>query len=123
MPIIRIESGHRYSQAEQAQLTQALYEAVSEGLSIPNHPRHVIHHHSPDGGFAGPAGAASNYAVVTVVMFAGRSAEVKQSLCVNIAKRLKRFGIPADQLFISLIEQPKENWGMPADLAKLTEGS
>lgn len=56
-------------------------------------------------------------------MFTGRSAEVKQSLCVNIAKRLKRFGIPADQLFISLIEQPKENWGMPSDLVKLTEGS
>lgn len=123
MPIIRIESGHRYSQAEQAQLTQALYEAVSEGLAIPNHPRHVIHHHAPDGGFAGPAGAGPNYAVVTVVMFAGRSADVKQSLCVKIAHRLKRFGIPADQLFISLIEQPKENWGMPSELAKLTEGS
>lgn len=120
MPIVRIESGQRYSQAEQAQLTQALYEAVSEGLSIPNHPRHVIHHHTPDGAFAGPAGAAPNYAVVTVVMFAGRSAEVKQALCVAIANRLKRFGIPADQLFISLIEQPKENWGMPFDLAKLT---
>jgi len=32
MPIVRIESGHRYSQAEQAQRTQARYEAVSEGL-------------------------------------------------------------------------------------------
>lgn len=123
MPIVRIESGHRYSQAEQAQLTQALYEAVSEALSIPNHPRHVIHHHSPDGGFAGPAGAAPNYAVVTVVMFSGRSAEVKQALCVAIASRLKRFGIPADQLFISLIEQPKENWGMPSELAQLTAAS
>jgi 4-oxalocrotonate tautomerase len=49
--------------------------------------------------------------VVLITLNAGRTIEVKKNLYRAIADGLhKRIGLPTEDVFINLVEVPKENW-------------
>lgn len=45
-------------------------------------------------------------------MFAGRSMDAKRSLYKAVVRNLVALGVPADDIKITLIEVPPENWGI-----------
>jgi len=48
--------------------------------------------------------------IVEITLNAGRTVEVKKALYADIAARLERVGVRADDVMVSLIEVTKENW-------------
>ncbi len=66
-----------------------------------------------------PQGKSDKYVLIEMCIFPGRTKETKKKLYSEIVDRLEAIGIPGDDIFILLIEQPMENWairgGLPAD--------
>jgi phenylpyruvate tautomerase PptA (4-oxalocrotonate tautomerase family) len=62
--------------------------------------------------FAVPPGRGPRYTLVEVTMFAGRSMEAERTLYKAIVRNLGKLGVPADDIKITLIEVPPENWGI-----------
>jgi phenylpyruvate tautomerase PptA (4-oxalocrotonate tautomerase family) len=66
-----------------------------------------------------PQGRSDKYVLIEICVFPGRSRETKKRLYTEIIGRLEAMGIPREDVFILLIEQPMENWairgGLPAD--------
>jgi phenylpyruvate tautomerase PptA (4-oxalocrotonate tautomerase family) len=66
-----------------------------------------------------PEGRSDQYVLVEMCVFPGRARETKKKLYAEIVNRLVAMGIPKDDVFIMLVEQPMENWsfrgGLPAD--------
>jgi len=66
-----------------------------------------------------PEGKSEKYVLIEICAFPGRTKETKKKLYAEIVNRLEAMGIPKDEVFILIIEQPMENWairgGHPAD--------
>jgi phenylpyruvate tautomerase PptA (4-oxalocrotonate tautomerase family) len=66
-----------------------------------------------------PQAKSDKYVLIEICAFPGRTKETKKKLYTEIVNRLHAMGIPKDEVFILLIEQPMENWairgGLPAD--------
>jgi phenylpyruvate tautomerase PptA (4-oxalocrotonate tautomerase family) len=114
MPSVLIEVRKTYSREQEAGLIEAVHAALCEGFKIPagdKNVRLVVHEAHR---FVGPPGKAKPEAFthVTVEAFAGRSLDAKRALYRAIVTNLEPFGIPRDQVMISLRELPPENWGI-----------
>ncbi len=59
--------------------------------------------------------------LVQITLNAGRSLELKQALYARIAERLGESpGVRREDVFVSLVEVPKENWSFGNGLAQYT---
>lgn len=54
--------------------------------------------------------------VVTVEMFEGRTPEQKQQIVEGITETFTKMGVPKDQIWIILHDDPRINWGMAGKL-------
>jgi phenylpyruvate tautomerase PptA (4-oxalocrotonate tautomerase family) len=63
-----------------------------------------------------PQGRSDRYVLIEICIFPGRGKETKKKLFSEIVNRLESFGIPKEDVFILLIEQPMENWAIRGGL-------
>jgi phenylpyruvate tautomerase PptA (4-oxalocrotonate tautomerase family) len=90
----------------------AVQSALREALQLPEWDRTLrLIEHQPSH-FACPPGKGPRYTLVEVTLFAGRSMDAKRSLYDAIVRNLGALGVPADDIKITLIEVPPENWGI-----------
>jgi hypothetical protein len=59
-----------------------------------------------------PEGKSSKYVLVETALFAGRTPETKGALYAAIVDALEPLGVPRSDVFIRIIEQPRENFGI-----------
>lgn len=94
-------------------ISDAIHAAVMLALEYP--PEKKFHRFiamQPED-FIFPADRSSNYIIIEISMFAGRSIEAKKTLIREIYSRVKSSAdIDAQDIEITLIETPKENWGI-----------
>ena len=64
-----------------------------------------------------PEGKSETYVLIEMCVFPGRTKETKKKLYIDIVTRLQAMGIPKDEVFILLIEQPMENWAIRGGLS------
>lgn len=111
MPNTTVETRSGWIGDAQA-VINAVQSALREALQLPEWDRTVrLIEHQPSH-FASPPGKGPRYTLVEVTMFAGRSIETKRSLYKAIVHNLGALGVPADDIKITLIEVPQENWGI-----------
>jgi len=104
--------GHRLRIDDAPAVINAVQSALREALQLPEWDRTLrLIEHQPSH-FACPPGKGPRYTLVEVTMFAGRSMDAKHSLYKGIVQRLGALGVPADDINITLIEVPQENWGI-----------
>lgn len=97
---------------EAAAVINAVHSALREALHLPEWDRTLrLIEHRPSH-FACPPGKGPRYTLVEVTMFAGRSIDAKRSLYEAIVRNLGALGVPADDIKITLIEVPQDNWGV-----------
>jgi phenylpyruvate tautomerase PptA (4-oxalocrotonate tautomerase family) len=90
----------------------AVQSALREALRLPEWDRSLrLIEHQPSH-FACPPGRGPRYTLLEVTMFAGRSMDTKRALYRAIVRNLGALGVPADDIKITLIEVPQENWGI-----------
>ena len=114
MPSSHVEVRHRYTQAEEIAIIDAIHDALVAAFHIPPQDKHVrltVHEphrfsHSPQ--LSNP----ELHTLVTIDCFAGRSVQAKRNLYGEITDRLGALGIPRDHVTVLLRESATENWGI-----------
>ena len=114
MPSTTIEIRRCCTPDEEVRLIEAVQAALIEGFRIPVDDRCVrLLAHAPHR-FICPPGKAQPalFTLVTVHAFSGRSLDAKRALYQALVRRLGELGIPPDHVTITLVEVPRENWGL-----------
>lgn len=98
--------------ADATAVNGAVQSALREALHLPEWDRtlRLIEHASDH--FAVPPGRGPQFTLIEVTTFSGRSMAAKRALYRAIVRNLGRLGVPPDDIKITLIEVPPENWGI-----------
>ena len=96
-----------------AQLSDAIHACVVEALHYPPEKRaHRFFALEPDD-FYYPEGRSTQYTIIEISMFEGRSEEAKKQLIRLLFKRLQAdVGIAPQDVEVTIFETPRQNWGI-----------
>lgn len=123
MPFVRISLREGKSPAWRKAISDGVYEAMLATINVPAGCRfQIITEHPADGliydpGYRGIS-RTDDLVVIQVTMNQGRTVELKQAFYARIAENLaKNPGLRKEDVLISLVEVPKENWSFGNGLA------
>jgi 4-oxalocrotonate tautomerase len=116
VPLVRIDLIEGKSEQYRAQVGEIVYQTLVDVLSVPEHDRfHVITEHAKssqpiDRDYLG-IHRSDDCIFFQITLNSGRSTELKQRFYRTLADRLhERVRLRKEDVFISLVEVPKENW-------------
>lgn len=94
-------------------LSDAIHRSVVEALSYPADKRfHRFIGLAPED-FVFPADRSESYTIIEISMFSGRTTEAKKALIRALYENIgETCGISAQDLEITIVESPRENWGI-----------
>jgi phenylpyruvate tautomerase PptA (4-oxalocrotonate tautomerase family) len=99
--------------AHRASLSDAIHASVMEALQYPPEKRFHRFLALESGDFVFPRDRTERYTIIEISMFAGRSVDAKKALVRALYENVARgCGIEANDLEITIIETPRENWGI-----------
>ena len=112
--------GHREAiQKHRTALSDAIHSAVVQALSFPTDKRFHRFIELEAESFIHPADRSTNYIIIEISMFEGRSSEAKRNLIKALFSSIQQScGIEPQDVEITIFETPKANWGirgMPGD--------
>ncbi|MEK7465937.1 MAG: tautomerase family protein [Planctomycetota bacterium] len=115
MPLVRISMRSGRPPAAVKAIGDAVHRALVEAVSAPADGKfQVITEHGPEGLVHPPSymgmPKSDGIVVIQVTMNAGRTVELKRALYAKIADLLAGAGVNREDIVISLVEVPKENW-------------
>lgn len=112
MPVTLVSILEGRSSGEKVALMEAVQGAIAATLKLPAHDRNLrLAVHKADEWLL-PEGKTRHYTLVEIALFEGREAETKGALYQAIVEALEELGVPRSDVFIRLIEQPRENFGI-----------
>lgn len=123
MPVTLVSVLKGRSGADKRALMEAVQGAIAATLALPAHDRNLrLAEHDPDEWLL-PPGRSERYVLVEIALFEGRTPETKGALYAAVAAALEGLGVDREDVFIRLVEQPRENFGIRggqrADLVQL----
>lgn len=124
MPLVRIALRQGRTPEFRAALGDLVHQAMVETINVPAADRfQVITEHAPGDLVYDPAylGIARTDGVIfiQVTLNAGRTVELKKAFYQHVANGLHtRLGIRKEDVLISLVEVPKENWSFGNGVAQ-----
>lgn len=106
--------GHRAALADRREaLTSAVHGAVMVALDYPPEKRFQRFVPLDPEDFVHPEDRGTDYTIIEISMFEGRSEEAKRALMRELFERVEReAGVPPHSLEITITETPKVNWGI-----------
>lgn len=116
MPFIRIFVDENRPAAETKAISDGVYEALIEAIQAPQGDKfHVITAHSPQELVYSPdylgIWRSAHFVAIQIHFYAGRTVEQKKLVFSTIADKLAANpGVRKEDIFILLIDTPKENW-------------
>lgn len=124
MPLVRISLREGKPAPYRKAIGDAVHQAMVEAINVPPLDRfQIITEHTPDGliydrEYLGIR-RTDEVVVIQITLNAGRSVELKKALYARIAELLKQnTGVRPEDVFINLIEVPKENWSFGNGVAQ-----
>ena len=124
MPLSRIDLAKGKSVAYRRSVGDVVYDAMVNVINVPKDDRfQVITEHDPEMFVFDPSYLGIERSVdcifIQVTLNAGRTIDMKKAFYKAIAEGLHaRLGVRLEDVFISLIEVPKENWSFGNGLAQ-----
>lgn len=97
---------------KRSRMSDIIHSAVVQGLEFPEEKRFQRFFPLSKENFIYPSNRSSKYTIIEVNMFSGRSVEAKKRFIKLLYKGFKSLGIDENDLEITIIENPKENWGI-----------
>ena len=116
MPLVRIDLPQGKPPEYRHAVGDVVYEAMRTTLNVPENDRfQVITEHAPGGLVIDPTylgiERGAEALIIQVTLNAGRSVELKKAFYRAVADGLhERLGLRREDVFINLVEVPKENW-------------
>ena len=126
MPLVRIDLRAGRSVEFRRAVADAVYQAMTEAGNVPNGDRfQVITEHDADGlrydaSYLGVA-RSDEIIIIQITLNAGRTLEVKKALYGRIAELLHQIGVRKEDVFVNLVEVPKENWSFGDGIAQYAQ--
>jgi hypothetical protein len=117
MPDVLAEVRKGWVASRGVQFLDAIHAAIVETLHTPEDDKVLRLVEHPPEHFAIPGSAGERYTHIEITMFAGRTLETKRALYQAIVRNLERFGVPAKDVKIILIEVAAESVGMRGGVA------
>ena len=117
MPLVRLEARRGLDAETKLRLLDAVHAALMVAFGIPDRDRNQRFVEYAPEDFEIPAGRGERFIIVDIVAFAGRSIEAKRRLYQDVADRFHALGIPREDVFIVVHDNPKENWGLRGGIA------
>jgi phenylpyruvate tautomerase PptA (4-oxalocrotonate tautomerase family) len=112
MPVTLVSIIEGRDSAQKLALMEAVQGAIADTLKLPPHDRNLrLAVHGKDEWLL-PRGKSERYVLVEIALFAGRTPETKGALYLAIVEALEDLGVPRSEVFIRIIEQPLENFGI-----------
>lgn len=112
MPLVKVSLLKGKSKEEKEDLLDAIHAALMEAFMIPENDRNQrIFEFEPEN-FEIPEGKTSNYTLIEMDVFLGRSIEAKRKLYQIIVQNLQRLNIQSNDVLIVLNEPQLDNWGV-----------
>jgi 4-oxalocrotonate tautomerase family enzyme len=113
MPIVKIEMQAGKTAEYKKAILDGIHQALVEAFKIPDYDRNQKIYEFLPGNMEIPSNKTSDYIIIEINAFQGRSMEAKRNLYKNIVDELtNRVGIKVDDVAIVLHEVPMENWGV-----------
>jgi len=123
MPLVRISLLRGKSAEYRRKIGDAVHQALVETISVPAKDRfQLITRHDPedfiyDTDYLGIQ-RSGNIVIIQITLSTGRSIELKRALFRRIAERLAdEVGLRPEDVWINLLEVPKENWSFGNGIA------
>jgi phenylpyruvate tautomerase PptA (4-oxalocrotonate tautomerase family) len=126
MPLVRIDLKKGKTAAYRRDIGRVVYEALV-AIGVPQNDRfQVITEHADDGiiyeGDYLGIHRTDDIVIIQITWNQGRSVELKRKLYHAIAQGLAAsLGIRQEDVFINLVEVPKENWSFGMGVAQYAE--
>jgi 4-oxalocrotonate tautomerase len=124
MPLVRIDLRQGTTRAYREAIGQIICDSMLEILEVPKNDRfQVITEHSNDGLIFDPSylgiERSDRCIFIQITLNAGRTVEQKQGFYQAVAEGLHhRLQLRSEDIFISLVEVPKENWSFGNGVAQ-----
>lgn len=124
MPLVRIDLRRGKSPAYLAALRNGIYQAMRESFNVPENDRFIlITQHDANEFDCDPnyldIARSDDLIIVQITCNNTRNVEQKQALYRSIAERLSdNPGLRPEDVFINLMEVPKENWSFGNGIAQ-----
>jgi phenylpyruvate tautomerase PptA (4-oxalocrotonate tautomerase family) len=97
---------------EKRKILDAVHDALVAAFKIPESDRTQKIMEFDEENFEIPEGKTLKYTLIEIAVFPGRSREAKKELYRLIVEKLGALGVPVNDVFILLNEQPLDNWGI-----------
>lgn len=116
MPLVRISLIAGKPESYKRKVSEAIHRALVETISIPAQDRfQILTEHSAADFIYDPEylkiHRTNDLVIIQITMSAGRTLEVRKALYRRIADLLSQeAGLRKEDVFINLVEVPKENW-------------
>lgn len=116
MPLARIDLARGKPAEYRRTIGEVVYDAMIEVLKVPPDDRfQVLNEHPPENYTIDPTylgiSRTADCVVIQLTLNAGRSVDQKRAFYKAVADGLHaRLGLRREDVFISLVEVPKENW-------------
>ena len=112
MPIVTISMRKGRTKQEKRKILDAVHDALVAAFKIPESDRTQKIMEFDEENFEIPEGKTLKYTLIEIAVFPGRSREAKKELYRLIVEKLGALGVPVNDVFILLNEQPLDNWGI-----------
>ena len=123
MPISQISLRAGKSDTYRQAIFDGLYRALRDALDVPNDDQFmtITEHDAANFRYGNAFGIArsDDLVYIRIIVFDTRTAEQKKALFRQLAELLgERPGIRPEDLFVNVLDAPKENWSVGHGLAQ-----
>jgi len=113
MPQVKVYGLRENIESKRLALSDAIQAALHEGIGTSNSKRFQRFIIIEPENYIFPSDRSNNYTIIEIVMFIGRSATIKKNLIRLLYQKIDQsVSIQPQDLEITIIETPKENWGI-----------
>jgi 4-oxalocrotonate tautomerase len=116
MPLVRISLREGKSASYRTAISEAIHSAMTETINVPADDRFQTFTEHPSGGLVHDKKylgieRSDDIVIIQITLNTGRTLDQKRALYRALAEKLaKAPGLRAQDLLVSLVEVPKENW-------------
>jgi phenylpyruvate tautomerase PptA (4-oxalocrotonate tautomerase family) len=127
VPLVRVDLIHGKPAGYRGEIGAVIYDAMTGTLRVPVDDRFQVITEHPRGNFVFDPGylgitRTDDCVFIQVTLNAGRTVDVKRAFYRAVADGLhQRLGLRREDVFISLVEVPKENWSFGNGEAQYAE--
>ena len=122
MPLVKVEIFQDKRPEYKKAILDGIHAALTAAFKIPDDDRNQRLYELDSAHFEKRSNKSSDFTIIEITIFKGRSFAAKKLLYSEIAKNLAADpGIKAGDILVVLNEQPLENWGVAGKPASDTD--